>query len=253
MPDCGSHCRILTELFCIQFRVSSGQIQSAASGGQSDIPQRAEKDRFGTGCSQFIQCFGIAKAKRLVPCHRNGDMLRRRLRCDRFCRIRATAQFQNLWQIQCLLCLLPQGIHPFGQVCNFPGSIQSKVAALKLCLLHRRQISQYRQAGFPFQHGFQRLVEHRFAIVQKNSRQMTVRPEVLQPTHRSRQGQTCPLGAQYQQHGQLQRIRQMPGTGTGCCAANSVIISHYTFADSCTMPCCIPRKQRTHRFFRREK
>ena len=77
--------------------------------------------------------------------------------------------------------------------------------------------------------------------------------ELLQPVDLGRQRQAGPSGLDHQQHRQVQRIGQMPGTGGITHAAQSIVKAHGTLAHGCPVPGGGLRIERAHGLRRGEK
>ena len=74
-PDALPHQDIFTQRLRMELRVAAGQVKPADPLRQGRVPHRAERDRLCPGGGKGLQRFGVGKAERLIPRHRDFDTL----------------------------------------------------------------------------------------------------------------------------------------------------------------------------------
>ena len=171
-----AHGGVGRQLGGVQLRVAARQVQPADMLRRRGIPQRAEIAKLCACGLQAFQRFGIGKAERFILCHGNahggGCGLNRRGHWGR-----AVKQGQQPRPVDIFMRGGGQNLNFLLQISNFARGFQPQVAAFDGGIRQGGQKAHHRQAGFPFQHGGQQLVQHLGAVVQQNARNVVRRAE----------------------------------------------------------------------------
>ena len=251
--DAAAHGFVFGQRPCIQLRVAPGQVQRVHPFGQGRIAQRRKWRNLRAKAAQRFQRLGVGEAKRLVL--RRGDT-----HAGRFgffssgLFLCALAQRQQARQVHVFLQCLCQNTQALLQIRDLARGQQPQMPRGDLRRLHRRQAAKYGDARLALERGGERAAEHGAALVQNHAGNMAVRPEVPQSADLRGKGQPRAFRAQHQNHRQVQRLRNMIGTGAVSRAAKAVVKAHGALAHGGAVTGTPGGKQRAQaRFFRKKQ
>ena len=188
--------------------------------------QGTEKHKLRAVAGERVQRLGVGKAEGFIPCDCDAAAEGGGRFGHRRCGGRTVKDPQQPRHIHMRLKRLGKRREARVQIINFPRGQKAEMAALHARIVQPGQAAQYRDARLPLQRGGECGAERGGARVEHDGRKPAPLPEIPQPAHRRREGETRPLRGQHQQHGEIQRLRHMPGARARTYAAESVVIAH---------------------------